>query len=250
MAYDPIKLAENVRRVVVKGDKRKYYRVSRPGRWYGGIATSDCCGCNLKCIFCWSNRPRDDPGNIGRFYSPEEIFENLIECAKRNNYRRIRVSGNEPTLGGEHLLKLLELVEKTGYLFILETNGTLINDRYAKALSRFKNLHVRVSLKGTNPEEFSLLTGASRGAFELQLNALRYLINYKVRCHPAVMLSFSKEESLLRLREKLKRISPSLSENLEEEYVFLYPHVRERLREAGVSPRIAYEPNRIPSRLV
>jgi len=39
--YNPIKLAEEIEKIVVKGTLRKYYRLSRPGRWYGGIATAD-----------------------------------------------------------------------------------------------------------------------------------------------------------------------------------------------------------------
>jgi len=38
---DPIKRAEELARVVTKGDLRKYYRF-RPARFYGGIATADC----------------------------------------------------------------------------------------------------------------------------------------------------------------------------------------------------------------
>lgn len=250
MTYDPVELAEDIRKIVIEETKRKYYRISRGGRWYGGIATSDCCGCNLRCVFCWSNRPRDNPEKIGNFYSPEEVFKSLIRCAQKHGYKKIRISGNEPTLAREHLLELLGKVEKTRYLFILETNGTLIDDSYAQALSRFKNLHVRVSIKGTNQEEFSLLTGAFPQAFQLQVDALKYLISYGVHCHPAVMLSFSSKKNSLLLKEKLKEIQPSLSEDLEEEYIFLYPHVKERLKKAGIQPRVAYEPNRVPSRLI
>jgi uncharacterized Fe-S cluster-containing radical SAM superfamily protein len=32
--------------VICKGNKRKYYRF-RAGRFYGGIATADCMGCNM-----------------------------------------------------------------------------------------------------------------------------------------------------------------------------------------------------------
>jgi len=48
--------------------------------------------------------------------------------------------------------------------FILENNGILLGlDRtYVKELSRFRNLHVRVCLKGYTPEEFSWLTDAKK----------------------------------------------------------------------------------------
>ena len=251
--YDPIEYAEQLKRLVLRGVERKYYRVARGGRWYGGIATADCVGCPLKCVFCWSNVPRDNPARVGRFYTPEEVFRGLDRVASRRGYRQVRVSGNEPTLGKEHLLRLLELVEESKkYLFILETNGILIghDPSYAKELSRFRRIHVRVSLKGASPEEFSRLTGAYPEAYELQLRALENLVKEGVPCHPAVMLSFSTKESYEKLKARLRSIDPSLEEELEEEYVFLYPHVVERLRRAGLQPRQAYSPNNIPEELI
>lgn len=250
--YDPLKLSETVKRVVVRGVDRKYYRVARGGRWYGGIATCDCVGCNLRCVFCWSGYPRDHPEKCGKFYTPEQIFNALDKVAKRRNYRLLRISGNEPTIGREHLLRVLEYVEGTQYLFILETNGILIgaDKSYARDLSKFSKVHVRVSIKGSTPEEFSKLTGAVPEAFELQLKALENLLDYGVSCHPAVMLSFSTNDSIRSLMDKLKEIDPSLLEEFEEEYVFLYPHVVERLKRANIKPRIAYSPNKIPKELI
>lgn len=242
--YDPIELTEAVRIVVERGSRRKYYRF-RGGKWYGGIATADCVGCNLRCVFCWSNFPRDNPQAGWGFCSPEEVYSKLSSIASRRGYELLRVSGNEPTLCWDHLIELLELIERDGrFKFVLETNGILIGSDRSKAreLSSFTRLHVRVSLKGTCEEEFSLLTGAKPEAFELQLRALENLADEGVSAHPAVMLSFSSERNLRRLLERIKRMKPTYLRELEEEYVFLYPHVKERLREAGISPRVAYEP--------
>jgi uncharacterized Fe-S cluster-containing radical SAM superfamily protein len=248
--FDPVKLAKEIEIKVVEGTMRKYYRTARPGRWYGGIATADCCGCNLRCVFCWSGAPRDHPDHVGRFCSPEQIFRGLDACAKKFGYKQLRVSGNEPTLGKEHLLRLLGLVGDTDYLFILESNGILIDADYAKQLSTFRNIHVRISIKGTYPQEFSKLTGAIPEAFYLQLRALRELINAGVSCHPAVMLSFSQKENLKELKERLGEIDQSLADGIEEEYVFLYPIVANRLNRAGVKPLIAYTPKGIPGELI
>lgn len=246
--YDPLQLAGEVEKVVVDGEKRRYYRLPRPGDWYGGIATGDCCGCCLKCVFCWSGAPRDQP-SLGRFYSPQEVFRELQACAKRFQYNKLRVSGNEPTIGRKHLLRLLELVEGSPYTFILETNGMLLDRSYARDLSGFKNLHVRVSLKGTGPQEFSRLTGARPEAFELALQALKNLLDQGVACHAAVMLSFSPREGLVALKKRLEEVDPSLPRSLEEEYVFLYPHVEERLKKAGIRPLLSYSPGKIPKKL-
>lgn len=243
--FDPLELTRDTEKIVAKGELRKYYRRARPGRWYGGIASADCCGCNLRCVFCWSGAPRDSPDSIGQFCSPEEILRSLDSCARRFGYSKLRVSGNEPTIGRQHLLKLLELVEQTNYLFILETNGILLgHDRgYARDLSGFERVHVRVSIKGTDEEEFSALTGAAREAFELQLRALANLLDAGVSCHPAVMLSFSPPGGLEKIRSRLAEIDPELPGSIEEEYVLLYPHVAERLRRAGIRPRVACGPN-------
>jgi uncharacterized Fe-S cluster-containing radical SAM superfamily protein len=250
MLYNPLKLAEEIEKIVVNGSFRKYYRVARAGRWYGGIATADCCGCCLKCVFCWSNAPRDNPDKIGEFYSPEQIFVKLKECADKHGYNLLRISGNEPTIGKTHLFKLLELIEQTRYKFILESNGILIDSNYAKQLSKFKCVHARISLKGTTPEEFSLLTGALPEFFNLQLNALKNLLDTGVSCHPAVMLSFSSKENFENLKNVLKEIDEKLVLEVEEEYVFLYPHVVKRLKKAGIKPLIAYNLDNIPKELI
>jgi uncharacterized Fe-S cluster-containing radical SAM superfamily protein len=252
VAYDPLQLAKETEKITVEGPLRKYYRTNRPGKWYGGIATADCCGCNLRCVFCWSGAPRDNPEGVGRFHSPEQIFSNLTACAKKSGYEQLRISGNEPTISKDHLLKLLELVDQTAYKFILETNGILIghDTDYARRLSRFRCVHVRVSIKGTNQQEFSLLTRAMPGAFQLQLKALENLLSAGVSSHPAVMLSFSSEENFRGLLDQLREIDDSLAENVEEEYVILYPHVVDRLIKAGIKPGISYKPNKVPKELV
>jgi uncharacterized Fe-S cluster-containing radical SAM superfamily protein len=250
MLYNPLKLAEEIEKIVVNGAARKYYRVGRPGRWYGGIATADCCGCCLKCVFCWSGAPRDNPDKIGKFYLPEQVFEMLKKCAEKFGYKLLRISGNEPTIGKTHLFKVLELIDQTRYKFILESNGILIDSNYAKQLSKFKCIHARISIKGANHKEFSLLTNALPEYFNLQLNALKNLLDAGVSCHPAVMLSFSSKKSFEKLKECLKDIDEKLPLEVEEEYVFLYPHVIERLSKAGIKPSIAYKLSNIPKELI
>jgi uncharacterized Fe-S cluster-containing radical SAM superfamily protein len=250
MTYNPLKLAREVERIVTRGILRKYYRTARSGRWYGGIATADCCGCCLKCVFCWSESPRDNPDRIGRFYSPEQIFNELIRCAKKSRYNQLRLSGNEPTIGKEHLLRLLSLIEQTEYKFILESNGVLIDPEYARDLSKFRCVHARISIKGTNPEEFELLTGADSQTFDLPLNGLKNLLDAGVPCHPAVMLSFSPKKNLESFKHRLRDIDPVLARSVEKEYVFLYPHVVHRLNEAEAKPLTAYRPEKIPKELI
>lgn len=234
---DPIVLAEKAREVVGSQDKRKYYRF-RAAPYYGGIATADCVGCYLRCLFCWSWHILVQPEKMGRFYSPNEVVQQLSAIARKKGFERIRISGNEPTLHRTHLLKVLELLPE-GYHFILETNGILIghDSSYAKDLSRVPNLFVRVSLKGASSENFSQLTGAKPEGFDLQLKALENLVAEGVDCFPAVMANFSSEEEIRKLRERLKEIRHDFSD-FEEEDLILYPFVLEHIQKANLPYRI------------
>ncbi|MGQ9645572.1 MAG: radical SAM protein [Thermodesulfobacteriota bacterium] len=231
---DPIALAERLREVIGSGEKRKYYRF-RPAPYYGGIATADCVGCCLRCLFCWSWRVIGQPEKVGRFYFPEEVVRNLLSIARKRGFHQIRISGNEPTLHRSHLLKVLELIPGELH-FILETNGILIghDPSYAEDLSRFKNLYVRVSLKGACREDFTRLTGAKSEGFALQLKALENLVEAGIDCFPAVMANFSSPEEIQSLRNRLKSIRPDFY-NFEEEELILYPFVEENLNRAGLS---------------
>lgn len=234
---DPIALADSLSEVIGSGDKRKYYRF-RPAPYYGGIATADCVGCCLRCLFCWSWHIIVQPEKKGRFYSPEEVTQSLTSIARRKGFERIRISGNEPTLHRAHLLRVLKLIPGELH-FILETNGILIghDSSYAQDLSRFNNLFVRVSLKGACPENFARLTGARPDGFELQLKALEHLVGEGVNCFPAVMANFSSLEEIKRLRQRLKAIRPDFAD-FEEEDLILYPFVEENLRKAGLKYQI------------
>lgn len=255
---DPFKLAEEVEKHVTRrtarGVERRYYRF-RGGRWYGGIATGDVVGCNLRCKFCWSWR-YSYYVEKGWFESPESSFKKLVSIAAKNSYRYLRLSGGEPTIGVEHLYKLLELVEETRYTFILETNGLLIgrNPEIARELSKYTRLAVRVSFKGCTPSEFEYLTGARAEFYEYQFRALENLYNYGLKpCedfYPAVMLSFSTEDSYRGFKKKLASIYPSLPECIDEEYVILYPHVKELLKKNKLTPRVAFDPSGIPEFMI
>jgi uncharacterized Fe-S cluster-containing radical SAM superfamily protein len=234
---DPLELAEKTEKIVSSGEKRKYYRF-RPAPFYGGIATADCVGCCLRCLFCWSWHIISQPERVGQFYSPDEVVRNLLSIARKKGFHQIRISGNEPTLHRSHLLKVLQLVPKEIH-FILETNGILIghDSSYANDLSAFSNLYVRVSLKGASPEDFARLTGTKPEGFLLQLKALESLIEEGIDCFPAVMANFSSREEIRKLRHRLKEIRSDFYD-FEEEELLLYPFVEENLRKAGITSMI------------
>ena len=208
--YDPIKLTEKMESIVVDGNKRKYAKLSRPLRFYGGTTSAVEVGCNLRCKFCFSDKPVFRPQSTGKFYTPEEVFKALDKSAKRYGHKLISASASEGTLGRQHLFELLDLVELSEYVYILETNGmTLGNDKaFAEQLAPYKNLHVRVSIKGTSQVEYHELTDAIPESYEYPFKALKHLIDAGVSCNACVMISFSDDDDIRSVEKKLFELLP------------------------------------------
>lgn len=226
--YDPFEVSRKTEQLVVRNRSKKYYRF-RPTGFYGGIATADTVGCNLRCTFCWSSASVWNAGENGEFYTANEVAEKLTCIADSKGYHQLRISGGEPTIGKEHLLEVLETVPKK-YAFILETNGLLLGSdkQYVKDLSSFQHLHTRVCLKGADAEEFSLLTGAKEG-FEFQINALQFLRECEMSF--TIALVSGNRQKKLGLFHRLKDMNLD-DVMVEEEEITLYPLVRKRLGEA------------------
>ena len=93
--YDPIALAAATEKVVVDGNKRKYVQLGRALRFYGGTSSATEVGCNLRCKFCFSDKPVWKPKSTGRFYSPEQVFTGLTKSAEKHGHKLISASASE-----------------------------------------------------------------------------------------------------------------------------------------------------------
>ena len=229
--YDPIALAAATEKVVVRGNQRKYVQLGRRLRFYGGSISATEVGCNLRCKFCFSDKPVWKPGRVGKFYTPKAVFDGLDRAAQKYNTKIISASASEGTIGQQHLMELLALVDQSEYTYVLETNGMILgaDSEYVRALKRFKNLHVRVSMKGCSSEEFHKLTGAKRSAYDLPFKALQLLIQEGISCNACLSVSFSDDEAIEVAKRRLYELWPGLLKSLELEKIKLFPKVRQRL---------------------
>ena len=235
--YDPIALGTATEKVVVDGNLRKYVQLGRTLRFYGGTTSATEVGCNLRCKFCFSDKPVWKPKQTGKFYSPQQVFDGLAANARKNGHKTISASASEGTLGRQHLYELLDLVEGSEFVYILETNGMTLGDdpEFAVSLAKYKNLHVRVSIKGCNEDEFHRLTGARKSAYVLPFKALEYLIDAGVSCNACVSVSFSDKAGMVEVEQKLSSIHFGILKSLEFERIKLFPKVRKRLKSEGLT---------------
>ena len=250
LGYDPVERHRKIESLVVRkkigGDSRKYYRF-RYDRSYGGIVAADSAGCGLTCNFCWARSEAVLEGREeAEFLAPDQVAQTVLDLARENKVRQVRISGGEPTIGREHLLRLLNVLHNKHIRFILETNGVLIgaDETYAQDLALFPFVHARVSLKGCDEGEFGRLTGADPKGFQLQLAALVNLLKAGVSAHPAVMLSFSGREAMDRLYHTIWKIDPRMHSEVEREEVILYPHVLEKLHRAKLKHHSGHFPDK------
>jgi uncharacterized Fe-S cluster-containing radical SAM superfamily protein len=225
---------------------RKYYRF-RPSRFYKGSATADTTGCNLRCVYCWSWKANTKM--LGDPYTPSEVASKLIKIASDYGYSVIRISGGEPTIAFNHVIQVVkrlnEFLLQRNAMFILETNGILIgySKEFAEILSKYRNVAVRISIKGCSEEMFQKITGADATFFNLQLNALRNLLDYGIKVWPAITISFCDKEGLARLLTRLAEIDRDIIEKIEFEYFKAYPSAMKRLCRNGLIPWISVDVN-------
>ena len=236
--YDPIALAAATEQVVVDGTRRKYVQLGRPLRFYGGTTSATEVGCNLRCKFCFSDKPVWKPQKTGKFYTPQQVFDGLAKSARKHGHTIISASASEGTIGREHLMELLDLVEESEFVYVLETNGMILgNDpEYAQALASYTRLHVRVSIKGDSPEQYHELTGAHPDSYEFPYKALGYLIEAGVSCNACLMASFSDDAGINRVKRRLMEVHPGILKSLEIEKITMFPRVAERLSAKGLKP--------------
>ena len=236
--YCPLELSAATEKVVVDGNQRKYVQLGRSLRFYGGTTSATEVGCNLRCKFCFSDKPVWKPKKTGRFYSPQQVFDGLAKNARKYDHKLISASASEGTIGREHLFQLLDIVEQSEFVYILETNGMILGAdlSFCEQLARYERLHVRVSIKGASSEEYYELTGARPDSYWLPYRAMKHLIDAGVSCNACLMASFSTDEGIENVKRELAKVHPGILKSLEVETITLFPKVVERLEKHGLKP--------------
>lgn len=97
-------------------------------------------GCNLKCIGCWAA----DYGN--KLNLDYETLDSIVKQGKDLGIYVYLFSGGEPLVAKNRILKLCEA--HPDCLFVSFTNGTLIDEDFAKEMLRVKNFIPTISVEG------------------------------------------------------------------------------------------------------
>jgi len=130
--------------------------------------------CNLKCRHCWINPPHSDTISVKEGEAPlGEIISALEEC-RELGMKSVKLTGGEPFTRRD-IFELLDYLKKNSIKIIVETNGTLIREKEARALKDAGAGHVSVSLDGPNDEVHASLRGM-RGSFDSTVEGIKALV--------------------------------------------------------------------------
>jgi len=105
--------------------------------------------CNLRCIGCYASSAADTSATVPYSYVDRVISE-VHDCW---GSRFITISGGEPFMyksGGKTLLDIYQ--KYNDMLFLVYTNGTLINEEVAECLAKSANVTPAISVEGFERE--------------------------------------------------------------------------------------------------
>lgn len=144
--------------------------------------------CNLDCTYCYEKVSNKHIKREMSWEVARNAIKNFFEIIERNNVNHccIRFFGGEPLLKIELLTKCLMLCKSIAdehnieVEYLLNTNGTLLNEEICKLLKQY-NIHTILSLDGVqsiNDIHRKFLTGV--GSFTTIDKKIEYL--YKENC--------------------------------------------------------------------
>jgi len=117
-------------------------------------------GCNFKCLYCHNPDTQSLKNNKAIEMPTDEILEKL---EKQKPYFKdkggLTVSGGEPTLQAEELLKVFKRVKAKGFHIALDTNGGVYNETINK-LYDLTDL-IMLDVKHIDPEWHKKITGVA-----------------------------------------------------------------------------------------
>ena len=125
-----------------------------------------CSGCNFRCPFCSNSSLL--PLSSGRDVEIEDVTNRILE--NREFIDAIGITGGEPTLQPESIMKICRWVKEEGLKVFLNTNGSnpgLITSLLNENLIDYVALDVKAPLK---LKEYGLTIGLDRGVEQIVRN--------------------------------------------------------------------------------
>jgi molybdenum cofactor biosynthesis enzyme MoaA/dTDP-glucose pyrophosphorylase len=140
--------------------EQDYWAIKQENKWgttkiIPSLVINGTDNCNMNCVYC---PPYGENLCKGKNNYDIEAVKILIELAKQNHFKTVRLTGGEPLLFPERLQILLEECGNGFERLVLNTNGALLHNHF-NVLEKYKDsLVLKISLDSINPDEYKNLT--------------------------------------------------------------------------------------------
>jgi len=124
--------------------------------------------CNAACKHCYNNSGvhNSQPDAM----TPERWISFAKYLVDHGGVFECLLSGGEPLLLGESLLRLMDILHEDQTLFLLQTNGSLLTRDVAKRLKKYRYHWLQISIDGVTAEYHDSFR-QMRGSWERAVNA-------------------------------------------------------------------------------
>ena len=235
--FDPIARADQVERMVLDGDRKRYYKFEYDAIYYNGIVSCRASGCCLSCAYCFNvTRNMNIDSCTDKFYSPNEVSEKVKALQEKHGVDQFRITSCEALLGKASTKHLGEVIRLSKSKAWIETNGIVIgHDPSLLDYIPKKDVTIRVTVKADGPQSFQHITGAKASAFKYQIEAIRVLIESKRPFVIAIMKQFVDIDKLARQFDEADIVFDS-DPDLDIESLLYYPQNIQVMKDRGVKP--------------
>lgn len=131
--------------------------------------TSDC---NQSCVYCFNADSRNTQTHHGKGELNAVQWKNVLQQAKKIGFGQINFTGGEPLLS-PHLKEVAAEAKYLGLQTKLLTNGTLIDEEWAKWITQYIDI-VNISLDSSKAFEHDIVRG--QGTFDKTVLGIKQLI--------------------------------------------------------------------------
>lgn len=125
--------------------------------------------CNLKCIHCYNNSGTDFQQET---MSPSKWKDFATDVVKHGGVFHVILSGGEPLLLGDHLFEIMDIFHHDGSVFLLISNGYLLDRRAVEKLAKYQFLWLQISIDGVSEsihDSFRGIDGSFKKAIQASL---------------------------------------------------------------------------------
>ena len=126
--------------------------------------------CNAYCRHCYNNSGGNNVDD--NCMTSDDWIEFAKYLVKKGGVFECLISGGEPLLLGEKLFDIMDILHEDGTIFLLMSNGHLLNDDIAKRLAKYKYHWLQISIDGSTAAYHDWFRQAN-GSWQKSVNAAK-----------------------------------------------------------------------------